>query len=194
MTPLKVELKRNGAKVYVKVLSQDESTREKDEIFRSSEGFRLVSIALPAIHSKFANTLYVRGSCKENDNLWSDAKVARSPQVAAEYIEKAKRAIAEYNESIKAEREDNMGNKEEVKPCPFCGTPPSLEYEMVYPRDPHSRGFDVKWEVICPYCGTKKSGGMTQYVVGINENLVRCKDSADGRAQAIKLWNERTGE
>lgn len=101
MTPLKVEFKRDGAKVAVKVLSQDESTRGEEEIFRSSEGFRLVSIALPAVHSKFANTLYVRGSCKEQDYLWSSTAVADSPRAAAEYIEKAERAIHEYNESIK---------------------------------------------------------------------------------------------
>lgn len=87
-----------------------------------------------------------------------------------------------------------MGNMAKLKPCPFCGTPPSLEYEMVYPHDRYSRAFGVKWEVICPYCGTKRSGGMTQYVVGINENLVRCKDSTDGRAKAIERWNERAGE
>ena len=102
MTPLKVKFTQNGAKVYMKVLSQDESTRGEWEIFRSSEGFRLVSIALPAVDSKFADTLYVRGSCEENDNLWSDKRVARSPRAAAKYIEKAERAIAEYNESIKA--------------------------------------------------------------------------------------------
>lgn len=88
-----------------------------------------------------------------------------------------------------------MENKAEtLKPCPFCGTPPSLEYEMVYPHDRYSRVFGVKWEVICPYCGTKRSGGTTKYVVGINENLIICKDSIDGRAKAIELWNERVGE
>lgn len=104
MTPLKVEFKRDGARVSVRVLSQGENTRGKKEIFRSSEGFRLVSIALPAIHSGFANTLYVRGSCKEQDYLWSSTAVADSPRAAVEYIEKAERAIHEYNESIKEEK------------------------------------------------------------------------------------------
>lgn len=52
-----------------------------------------------------------------------------------------------------------MENMAKLKPCPFCGTPPSLEYEMVYPHDLYTRVFGVRWEVICPHCGTKRSGG-----------------------------------
>lgn len=81
---------------------------------------------------------------------------------------------------------------EELKPCPFCGTPPSLELEMRYPNTHGEREFGVIWEVICPYCGTtKRSSGITKYVVGIEGNLIRCKDSTDGRAKAIANWNNR---
>lgn len=87
-----------------------------------------------------------------------------------------------------------MENKVELKPCPFCGTPPSLEYEMVYPLDRYSRVFGVKWEVICPYCGTTKTSGITDYILSRYGELLLWKDDIDGRAKAIELWNERAGE
>lgn len=89
MIPLKVEFSRDGAKVFVKVLSQDESTRDKGEVFRSSEGFSLVSIGRQAVQSGLGDILYLRGWVKEYDTRWSFTEAAPSPQAAAEYIEKA---------------------------------------------------------------------------------------------------------
>ena len=81
----------------------------------------------------------------------------------------------------------------ELLPCPFCGHLPTIEHERIEPcRNPENGDLITRWKVRCVYCGTEKSGGITEYRFCNDETLTIIDPHFDGRKEAIKAWNTRT--
>lgn len=87
-------------------------------------------------------------------------------------------------------------SKEELKSCPFCGHKPCLTHDRVdLCRNSENGDLITRWRVICPNCGTKKEGGVSEYRFNNDETLslteMYTTNPRDGRSEAIKAWNSR---
>ena len=80
----------------------------------------------------------------------------------------------------------------ELTPCPFCGGKPVLQHEGIEKtRSSENGDLIVRWYVKCPNCGTKKEGGITEYLFMKDETLVIKSEHYNGRQKAIEAWNRR---
>ena len=81
---------------------------------------------------------------------------------------------------------------DELKPCPFCGMKPVIEY-----RDLRMDGKDefiyCNWVVLCLQCGTKKSE-LAKYRLTKAGSFEVFNDNYDGRARVIEKWNRRVSQ
>lgn len=84
---------------------------------------------------------------------------------------------------------------EKLKPCPFCGEKPIIEHTQLNIIEHFSdHRLITYWKVYCPMCKIEKLGGSSEYGLNYDETLELISFHGDGRKDAIKMWNTRTGE
>ena len=86
-------------------------------------------------------------------------------------------------------------NVQQLKPCPFCGHRAELRntgFEVC--RNRENGDIITRWFVRCPYCGTEREGGCSEYRIRDDETLRLMDDKKDGRRRAIENWNRRATE
>lgn len=88
--------------VLMKVLEQDESTRNKYKLYKNRD-LEIVSAFMPQM---YRNIIYVRGSAEEKDDIIS-VFYAHSIKDAEEYIAKVQRAVHEYNTQQEQKEKNN---------------------------------------------------------------------------------------
>jgi DnaJ-class molecular chaperone len=83
---------------------------------------------------------------------------------------------------------------EELKPCPFCGHEPRLENDGFEKcRNEENGDLITRWRVYYPNCGCKKDGGITEYRISNNEEMI-VLNNKNGKKTAIEIWNRRVGD
>ena len=81
---------------------------------------------------------------------------------------------------------------DELKPCPFCGCRAELRNKGLAEIKSNRLGdLTTRWEVVCPNCGTKQDGGLSDYFFCQDETLKLVNSLFDGRKKAVEAWNRR---
>lgn len=76
----------------------------------------------------------------------------------------------------------------EIKKCPFCGS--EVELAMM-DHGLSSRGYDVRFSIICNSCGFRFGNEISRYRANANGQIETIED---GVSKLIEQWSKRTEE